>query len=118
MIRQFEIWNRKFNTLEGHLYFDTETEKFSMTIEKEFTGKVDIMFDILNKQKVYNVPQHIVDNWVQSRVIPPDRQGLKGILEDAGMKEYHVPTLFFYCMGDCDMDYTYCKEITNDADNN
>ena len=112
MIREFEIWNRKFNTLEGHLYFNTETEEFRMTVEKQFTDKVDALFMELNKRGIYEVPQHITNKWVQSRVPPPYRQGIKGMLAQSGMKEYHLPSLFFWCMGACEFDYSYCKEVT------
>ena len=44
MIRKFKIWNEKFKELEGYLTFDTETEKFGMTLLDDYTGKTPDIF--------------------------------------------------------------------------
>lgn len=106
MIRKFRIYNEKFKTDEGYLFYNTETEQFSMKLLPEYEGYVDIFFKELNKQGIIDVPQHLVDMWVRGRVIPPNRQGLRGILDDLGMKEYNVFDLLVYGNGRCQMDYS------------
>ena len=106
MIRKFRIYNEKFKTDEGYLFYNTETEQFSMKLLPEYTGYADIFFKELHKQGVIDVPQHLVDMWVRGRVIPPNRQGLRGILDELGMKEYNVFDLLLYGNGRCQMDYS------------
>lgn len=62
MIEKYEIYNEKFKELEGYLYFDSDTEKFSMTILDNYSGKIpDVFFVVLNQQGITEVPQHLVD---------------------------------------------------------
>lgn len=107
MIEKYKIFNEKFKELEGYLFFDTETEKFSMTILEDYSNKhPDCFFRELNKQGIIEVPQHLVDMWVQGRVFPPNRQGLRGILEDIGMTEYNLHDILVYGNGRCQMDFS------------
>ena len=52
MIEKYEIRNEKFNDeLEGYLYFDTDTEEFSMTLLDDYTNKKpDIFFKLLHER--------------------------------------------------------------------
>lgn len=113
MIRKFEILNEKFNNeLNGYLYYDTEKDKYKMKLLKSYKGKhPEIFFRVLNEQGVVDVPDYLVNNWVQGRVIPPNRQGLRGILDEIGMKEYNVFDLLIYCNGRCHMDSLCIREI-------
>lgn len=114
MIRKFEIWNDKFNKLEGYLSFNTETEEFSMRILEDYTGKhPDIFFKLMNEQGIVDVPQHFVNRWVNGRVFPPNRQGIRGMLKEMGLKEYNVFDILMYNEGGCQMDYSYLKEVTD-----
>ncbi len=107
MIEKYKIYNEKFKELEGYLYFNTETEQFSMTLLKDYTGKhPDIFFKVLHSQGIVNVPHHLVDMWVTGRVFPPNRQGLRGMLDEMGMKEYNVHDILVYGNGRCQMDFS------------
>lgn len=107
MVEKYIIYNELYNEVEGYLYFDTETERFSMTILEDYTGKhPDWFFMELNKKGVVQVPQHFVDMWVNGRVFPPNRQGLQGMLKDIGMTEYNVHDILVYGNGRCQMDYS------------
>lgn len=45
MIEKYEIRNEKFNDeLEAYLYFDTDTEEFSMTLLDDYTNKKPDIF--------------------------------------------------------------------------
>lgn len=112
MVEKYEIYNEKFKELEGYLFFDTETKKFSMRILEDYTGMhPDIWFQVLNERGIVEVPQHIVDNWVQGRVFPPNRQGLQGMLQEIGMTEYNVHDILIYGNGKCQMDYSCIRRI-------
>lgn len=107
MIEKYKIYNEKFKELEGYLYFNTETQQFSMTILDDYNGKnPDWFFRELNKQGITKVPQHLVDMWVQGRVFPPNRQGLQGMLADIGMTEYNLHDILVYGNGRCQMDFS------------
>ena len=107
MIRKFEIYNYKFKETEGYLFYNTETDEYSMKLLDDYTGKhPDIFFKILHDQGVVDVPDYLVEVWVQERVIPPNRQGLEGLLKEMGMTEYHISDLLMYAMGRCQLDYT------------
>ena len=107
MIEKYKIYNEKFKELEGYLYFDTETQKFSMTILDNYNDKnPDCFFRELNKRGITEVPQHLVDMWVQGRVFPPNRQGLQGMLADIGMTEYNLHDILVYGNGRCQMDFS------------
>ena len=112
MIEKYEIYNEKFKELEGYLYYDPTTDKFSMTLLDNYEGKhPDITFDILSKRGFIEVPQHYVDDWVQGRVFPPNRQGLQGMLESIGMTEYNLHDLLIYGNGRCQMDFSCIRRI-------
>lgn len=112
MIEKYEIYNEKFKELEGYLYFDSDTEKFSMTILDDYSGKTpDVFFVVLNQQGITEVPQHLVDRWVHGRVIPSNRQGLRGMLDAVGMKEYNVHDILVYGNGRCQMDFSCIRRI-------
>lgn len=115
MIEKYEIRNEKFNdALEGYLYFDTDTEEFSMTLLDDYTNKKpDIFFKLLHDQGIKEVPPHLVKTWVDGRVFPPNRQGLRGMLEEMGMKEYNVHDILVYGNGKCQMDFSYIKRVEN-----
>lgn len=116
MIRQFKIWNEKFKELEGYLFFDTETEQFSMRALDNYSGKhPDIFFRAMNDRGIVDVPQYLVDMWVTGRVVPPNRQGIEGILADIGMREYNVFDLLVYGNGRCQMDFSCIIEITDES---
>lgn len=118
MKRSFEIRDAKrSNKLMGYLYFDEDISKYSMKLLKSYDEEPEIFFNELNRQGIVDVPQHLVDNWVRGRVIPPNRQGLRGILNDIGMKEYNVFDLLMYASGRCHMDELYLKEIYLDSAN-
>lgn len=107
MIEKYKIYNEKFKELEGYLYFNTETQQFSMTILDDYSGKnPDCFFRELNKQGITEVPQHLVDMWVQGRVFQPNRQGLQGMLADIGMTEYNLHDILVYGNGRCQMDFS------------
>lgn len=107
MIEKYKIFNERYKELEGYLYFNDETEQFSMTILENYDGKrPDCFFKELNKQGIVEVPQHLVDMWVRGRVFPPNRQGLQGMLKDMGMVEYNVHDILVYGNGRCQMDYS------------
>lgn len=117
MIRKFEIYNYKFKETEGYLFYNTETDEYSMKLLEDYTGKhPDIFFKILHDQGVVDVPEYLVDVWVQDRVIPPNRQGLEGLLKERGMTEYHIFDLLMYAMGRCQLDYSTLVEIKYEGD--
>lgn len=113
MIEKYEIFNLKFSELEGYLFYDTDKDMYSMTLLDNYDGKhPDIWFKIMHDMGVVDVPQHIVDRWVQGRVFPPSRQGLKGMLQEIGIPKYDLHALLIYFEGRCQMDYSCIRRIS------
>ena len=107
MIEKYEIFNEKYKELEGWLFFDTESETFSMRILESYEGKhPDCFFKELHRKGIVDVPQHFVDMWVEGRIFPPNRQGLQGMLQEMGMSEYNVHDILIYGNGRCQMDFS------------
>lgn len=112
MIEKYEIWNEKFKELEGYLFYDTSTDSYSIKLLEDYTGKhPDIIFDILSKKGIVDVPQGVTDRWVRGRVFPPNRQGIRGMLQQIGIPEYNLHDLLLYFEGRCQMDYSYIKRV-------
>lgn len=116
MKREFEIYNYKFKEVQGYLYYDTDKDRYSMRLLPSYKGMhPDCTFMELNKQGIVYVPQDIVDMWVHNRVIPPNRQGLEGILKEMGLSEYNVFDLLMLTGGTCELDYSGLREIPYDG---
>lgn len=112
MIRKFEIINDRFKELQGYLYYNTDTKQFSLEGLPDYTGKTpDITFKVMNEQGYIKYPQHVCDNWVNSRVIPPNRHAINWILECMGMSEYDTFKILLYGNGKCQLDDSYILEI-------
>lgn len=115
MKRKFEILcgRREVHQVEGYLYYDTDTKQFSMQLARRCFKGFSIFFQILYKRGIKDVPQHLVDRWVDNRIIPPDRQGLYDILKEMGITEYDRFTMLLYNNGICQMDSSYIREVEN-----
>lgn len=113
MKHKFEILNERYsNELMGYLFYDDTKDKYSMRMLKSYKGKhPTIFFKILNERGIIDVPEHLVMQWVQGRVITPQRQGIEGILEDIGLKEYDLYKLLIYGNGRCNMDSLCIREV-------
>jgi hypothetical protein len=83
-----------------------------MTIVKAPYSDIDWFFEIMQERKIIDVPQHLVDMWVDGRIIPPNRQGIEDILREMEVNEYDRFTMLKYNDAWCQMDTTYIQEIT------
>lgn len=110
LIRRFEIYNELYEEVEGYLTYDTETGKYAMKVV-DVAEHPSIYFEVLRQRGIVDVPEHLVDMWVQGRVLPPNRQGLQGLLEKIGMHEYNVFDLLVYGSARNQMDYDCIREL-------
>ena len=111
MKRKFEIIDGRLNVLQGYLWYDTDTKEFSMRTADKYIDCDNLFFNVLHKQGIRDVPQHIVDRWIDGRIIPPNRQGLYDILKEMGVTEYDRFTMLKYNDAVCQMDSSYIREI-------
>ena len=115
MIRKFKVYNKKYKEVQAFLQYDTETKKYTMQILEDYTGMhPDCMFMEMNKRGIVEVPDYLISNWVESRVIPPDRQCMSTILDDLGLKEYDQFTFLMLGHGESQMDFSCLIEITDE----
>lgn len=111
MKRKFEIIDGRLNVLLGYLWYDTKTKEFSMRTADKYVTCANLFFNSLHEQGIRDVPQHIVDCWIEGRIIPPDRQGLYDILQEMGVSEYDRFTMLIHSGGVSQMDKAYIKEV-------
>ena len=113
MKRMFEVYNKKFKEVQAYLQYDTETNKYTMQILPDYTGMhPDILFALWHQKGIIDVPEHFVEMWVDSRVIPPNRQCMSSILDELGMKEYDRFQFLMLGHGESQMDFSCLREIT------
>lgn len=114
MKRKFKMVQGTTNMVQGYLYYDTDTKTFSMRLLPNPPHRPDILFDMLLKQGIIEVPAKIVKNWVDARVFPPERQGIKGILQAMGLSKYDEFDILMYNDGVSHRDSTYLVEVPYD----
>jgi len=116
MLHKFEIYNEKFKEVQAYLTYDSDIDKYHISIVKNKKIKhYDIFFDVLVKQGIYEVNSHFSRRWVEGRVFPPNRQGLQGMLDEMGMKEYNMFDILVYGNGRCQMDYSCIRRISTNT---
>lgn len=100
------------NAFMGYVYYNPETDKFSITLADDYTGKYpDLYFRICIQRGLKEMPQDMVDEFIEERVLPPNRQGLSDILQRIGLKEYNIHDIIVYNKGISDVDRLWFKRI-------
>ncbi len=71
----------------GLLMYDTDKDRFSMSIDREAAGKpLPISLFGLSGDKLPD--DRRIRNWIDARTIPEDRIGIESILAGLGLTEY------------------------------
>ena len=89
----------------GFLYYFEDADSYLIelpeTLKKE---DAPICFDAFLERKTYTVGPEQSRRYVESRVIPRDRQNIGAILRSAGLKEYDAFRLLMLSEGKCAQD--------------
>ena len=83
----------------------------------EFTGDIDewdlpIFLEHFVRNGKRIVPPNWTKKWIQTRIIPSDRQNLGSILKENGLDSYDEIKLFLLADGRCAQDECYIRKIS------
>lgn len=84
----------------GNFYSNRDRTDFSVKLFDgliPFEVPIDFVGGYTNGQREFGMQPTF--DWMKDRVIPSGRQNIDEILKEAGLKEYSVEGLFFYCNG-------------------
>ena len=107
---RYNIYNGS-GEVQGILSYDKDSDKYGITLPEKKASQLDICFQQWYRRGFTEVPEDLVMNWIDSRVIPSNRQGMKSILAEMGIEEYNLFDMLMYCDGRCQMDSAYIKQI-------
>ena len=112
-MRLFEI---KDDTLPGKIvgyliYYEIPKSFYVELPEGASYLDVPMYFCSHVQKKQYSIDRAWSMRWVQSRIVPRDRQNIYQILRDNGLSEYDECQLLLLAMGRCEQDECYLEEI-------
>lgn len=109
---KFEIYNEVFREVQAYLTYDPVNDKYAIDLIPDYKGEhLDVFLYTMKKLGIEHADDNIARRWVESRVIPPYRQGINGILEKGRMREYNLFEILLYSKGRCQMDYSCIRAI-------
>lgn len=85
------------------IYCDETTDTFTMKLT-DTNSNAPAFITLLRKKGITEPEQKLVQEFVESRVISKDRQGIDEILSKEGMKEYSIHKLLEISNGRCTKD--------------
>ena len=89
----------------GFLFYDEEKE--TCIVELNETLRLEdapVFFDVFLRKKLYTVDPVWSKKYMESRVIPPERQNIRSVLKSIGLKEYQTFSLLMSGEGRCPQD--------------
>ncbi|MBO4818910.1 MAG: helix-turn-helix transcriptional regulator [Firmicutes bacterium] len=113
-MRIFAIKNQKHKKrpAQSWLYYDEDNYEFSIKISKGAdTSDLPLMLSCLAEKGEFEVGDKWARRFVQSRIIPPERQNLGAILLSHGLEYYDEFEFLMFDMGRCCHDDYYLEEI-------
>lgn len=91
--------------LIGYLFYHEKSDAYSIELSEELTVKDSpIFFEAFVERGRYTVDPEFSRRWVESRVVPRDRQNIRSILKENGLKEYDTFRLLMIAEGRCAQD--------------
>lgn len=91
--------------LTGYLFYYEKSDAYTIELSSDLTEEdAPIFFEGFIRRGIYTVDQKFSRRWVESRVVPRDRQNLGAILKDNGLKEYDTFRLLMLAEGRCAQD--------------
>ena len=113
-MRIFAIKNDKHKKrpAQSWLYYDEDKKLFSIKISKDANIQdLPIMLSILAEKGEYETEGKWPLKFVQSRIVPPERQNLGAILQAHGLEYYDEFDFLMFDMGRCSHDDYYLEEV-------
>ncbi len=95
------------------LYFEQSDQYYIEIPEGTDKNELPMMLGLFAQKGHYTVESQWSERWVQSRIIPSERQNLGGILRENHLKVYHTFKLLMLSRGICCQDDFYVEELEN-----
>lgn len=101
----------------GLLYFYEKSDTYIIELSPDLSLEdAPIFFDSFLRRKKFTVGPAESRRFVESRIVPRDRQNLRSILENAGMREYEPFRLLLLAEGRCSQDDCVIRPISSEPD--
>lgn len=89
----------------AYLFYFEKSGVYSIELNGELSAaEAPIFFDSFVERGIYTVDQYFSRRWVESRIVPRDRQNLGMILRENGLREYDPFRLLMIAEGRCSQD--------------
>lgn len=100
-----EIHDDFRNIVIGYLYYYENNDSYLIELSEALSpDEVPVFFEYFIRNHIYTVNAEWSHKYVQSRVVPRDRQNLGEILKNAGLKTYDMFKLLMLSAGKCSQD--------------
>lgn len=94
------------------LFYSPETKQFRIELPSDADyWTTPLLLSSLLERGEYSINPSWSQMWVEQRIVPIDRQNIRQILEDNGLKEYDPYELLILANGRCAQDEYYLKEV-------
>ena len=113
MFRKFEIIHEPTDTKLGYVYMDTN--KYDFCIKIITKNNLDAFSMLYYNQGIHVFKGELAEEYLQRRILPPDRQALDQYLENMDLKKYDLIDILDFTKGYCEMDRNYFREVKYDG---
>ena len=112
-MRLFEIKDEVLpGKLLGYLIYYEIPKAFYVELSEEADAwETPMYFSAYVEKGQYSINRGWSHRWVQSRIVPRDRQNIFQILRDNGLSKYDECKLLLLAMGRCEQDDCYLVEV-------
>ena len=120
IMRTFAIKNDKHRKrpAQSWLYYDENTRQFSIKISRDVNiNDLPFMLMLFAEDGIFEIDDKWSKKFVQSRIVPPERQNLGDVLLAHGLEFYDEFDFLMFDMGRCCQDDYYLEEVTNEEPN-
>lgn len=89
----------------GYLYYYEKSDIYIIELSPHLSRKdAPVFFDEFVEKKILTIDPLWSRRYVETRVVPRDRQNLRSILKEAGLREYDPFRLLMLSLGECSQD--------------
>lgn len=103
--------------LVGLLYYYEKSDTYILELAPNLSlSEAPIFFDGFLRRREFTVGPAESRRFVESRIVPRDRQNLRSILKNAGLKEYDAFRILLQADGRCPQDDCVIRPISKEPD--
>lgn len=84
---KYQVYNDRTDKLIADIFYDSETNTYDADL-KYYSWDIPILFGRPPFEPTPNPESEYIENFLASRVLPPNRQLIKEMLAETGLYEY------------------------------